>query len=183
MLMYGHARMHIYNHCTIRHKVPRLSTLPLSHFASTIFQKYELMISMYIYIYTQDRASCMRNSNCIYFREKIGSKVAQPKRTQLRHFVPAHDCSAQWFHTGYIYQLYLFQKRVVAKWLFAAPFCLLHPLRGCFRFDGKVVHSAHQALVNRHPFALMAYHRPLGNMTYTYIYTMQKSKRTSDDLM
>ena len=29
----------------------------------------------------------------------------------------------------------------------------------------------------------MAYHRPLGNMTYTYIYTMQKSKRTSDDLM
>ena len=75
---------------------------------------------MYTYIYIYIGSHQLHEKFYLYiFQRKNGSKVAQPKCTQLRHFVPAHDCPAQWFHTGYISTVVILEK-MVAKWLFAA---------------------------------------------------------------
>ena len=38
-------------------------------------------------------------------KKTSGGKVAQPKRTQLRHFVPGHHCSMQWLHNSILARL------------------------------------------------------------------------------
>ena len=48
---------------------------------------YIMYISIFGYTYTHTHIY-------IYIYQKNGGKVAQPRNTQLRHFVLAHPCSA-----------------------------------------------------------------------------------------
>ena len=49
---------------------------------------YIYNVCMYIQI-------CLHTHTYIYIYQKNGGKVAQPRNTQLRHFVLAHPCSVQ----------------------------------------------------------------------------------------
>ena len=58
-----------------------------------------IYIYMYVFMYIHiSYANILRKKNS-------GGKVAQPKRTQLKHFVPGHHCPMQWLQSSILARL------------------------------------------------------------------------------
>ena len=97
--------------------------------------------------------------------------MAQPKRTQLRHFVPAHDCPAQWFHTGYISTVVILEK-MVAKWLFAAHIRIYSKYTYIYIF---IIHIVHVNIYTYKSISTVS----LSLSIYIYIYMYPEKTSTS----
>ena len=71
-----------------------------------VYYIYNLMGFTFIYIYMYVFMYIHMSYANILRKKNSGGKVAQPKRTQLKHFVPGQNCPMQRLHNSILARLY-----------------------------------------------------------------------------